>query len=1072
MSQVRRPKPGEDDLEEMMRQFEEQKLKPSASSVNKRQVSSPEEDAKRQKSLFSQRRAKKTDGNAEKENLKIKFQLPDQSEKDENENGVNENVLNEIIEKNISGNVMANMPTATSKLFPDVMNSSNFESTHTISCSGKKKSLFSQKFQQMKRETAEKDMKLFISQTISIDKEDVQEEGGVDNGSGGGGSVNLDCFGDESRIVTGLGLEKSEEAISIHNDNVEMLKQMSEHEILEEKKKFSKSLDPKLIEFLQKRGKKAKQASTVKKEVRISEDVKIQETGTGAASCPPSDNLTKYPGMSQVESGKLKWTGELPNMASSQLSGFSARFGFDGRLLRPDTEVPVTAGLHHHGEEQERPGYTAEEMLILARSTNNRQRQLGLELLEAVLHVWWTGEMDHCLEQNLVTELIRAGLVQVIRLSLDSSEVAMTVAGLRCLVALLCCQEEERLLDWVVDTQQPGLAPVIEDGGDDDEQVEAKTRLTDHQLVCEDLVLGLVRMDTLDRCHYLLSVEQYRDTALVTGILATLVRLARHSLNMSARLARHPLTHLLVTSNPANPLSIKLVRVLASWNSALALEVVSSLDIGQRLGGQLAGEVESLYDTQLSVECHKLLCLMLEYNMELGHYLWSQLYPVLVSRLMLLYNTDQLTDPSCVGAWLILAAGHHLSQCPDLALVLENCVTKWIAQLSQLPKSETPSPTFLQLVSVTCSTLARYYESNESLSVDKLQQFLSSSLLKLFSSEFYNRCVSKLRVTSCYLSRRRASSRHPSCLPSVGVILEGGHPHPLLTHESTDLLLSGVLSLVNTVINVTNSSSPNLTESSEHVFEYIQAMSQTSEPSLSSHWLSRHSSNLLYNLLTLYSPTLPPPLKLSIALSLSSLLHPQDSKTAESLFSRFLFNPSLLSSVPVPRLPLCLPTPSGKTVDTETIIKNSLQSLPGLCASYNSLLGVRADPQQAEVTSCSWPVSTGTLLPLDWPHYPLLSLYNSSDSDPSSSSSSRVTPELVRHSLSWLCLLPAPSSPALVTATWTRLATVLLSPGTLFLDPEISSVLHLNLIRILEKGSLDLSIAVPGDDRYVKITLY
>ena len=43
------------------------------------------------------------------------------------------------------------------------------------------------------------------------------------------------------------------------------------------------------------------------------------------------------------------------------------RFGFDGSLMAGDREVPVTAGLHHHGEEQERPGYTLEEMIILCR---------------------------------------------------------------------------------------------------------------------------------------------------------------------------------------------------------------------------------------------------------------------------------------------------------------------------------------------------------------------------------------------------------------------------------------------------------------------------------------------------------------------------------------------------------------------------------------------------------------------------------------------------------------------------------------------------------------------------------
>ena len=266
--------------------------------------------------------------------------------------------------------------------------------------------------------------------------------------------------------------------------------------------------------------------------------------------------------------------------------------------------------------------------------------------------------------------------------------------------------------------------------------------------------------------------------------------------------------------------------------------------------------------------------------------------------------------------------------------------------------------------------------------------------------------------------------------------------------------------MVNTVINVTNISSPNLIDSSEQVLKYIQVTSQTSEPSMSSHWLSRHTSNLLYNLLTLYSHTLPPQLKLSTALTLSSLFHRQDSVKAGSLFTKFLFNPSLLSSVLVPKLPKCLPTPSGQEVDSVTIIKNSLNSLPSLCASYTGLLGLRAE-RQTLVTGCTWPVSTGTLLPLDWPYFPLLSLYNSTG-QANSPVGSPVTPELVLHSLAWLSLLPAPCSPASVTASWIRLATVLLCPGTLFLTPEVSCVLHVNLIKILESISLDLSLPVPG----------
>ena len=297
--------------------------------------------------------------------------------------------------------------------------------------------------------------------------------------------VNVDSFGDQSRIVTGSGLERQEDVGGIHDENLQVLKQMTEQEILEEREKFSKMLDPKVLEFLKNRRKPKEGKVNREDSVQTETPAKTEESKSD------EDKLSvQYPGLDkvQVEAAKLSWAGDLPEVAPGQLSGFTARFGFGGELLRPDSEVPVTAGLHHHGAEQQHPGYSVEEMMTLARSTNNRQRQLGLELLEAVLHSWWAGQLDTALDQNLVQELVRAGLV-------------------------------------TVDTAQPSLAPEQPDTQPGPEQREAAARLSDHELVTRDVVAGLVRMEVVARCDYLLRVERYSDPALVTAVLAVITRL-------------------------------------------------------------------------------------------------------------------------------------------------------------------------------------------------------------------------------------------------------------------------------------------------------------------------------------------------------------------------------------------------------------------------------------------------------------------------------------------------------------------------------------------------------------------
>ena len=154
----------------------------------------------------------------------------------------------------------------------------------------------------------------------------------------------------------------------------------------------------------------------------------------------------------------------------------------------------------------------------------------------------------------------------------------------------------------------------------------------------------------------------------------------------------------MISSHWPHPLCVKMLRVMVSWDTELARQVVSEHNIVSLLTTQLARDnVDSLYSTQVSVECHKLWCALLAHG-EAGQ-LWSQLYPIMVSRLVSLYNTDQVTSTSCVGAWIVMATCLNPDTSADTCLLLENCIRKWLTQLSAC--QELPSLTFLQLVSVT-----------------------------------------------------------------------------------------------------------------------------------------------------------------------------------------------------------------------------------------------------------------------------------------------------------------------------------------------------------------------------------
>lgn len=48
-------------------------------------------------------------------------------------------------------------------------------------------------------------------------------------------------------------------------------------------------------------------------------------------------------------------------------------------------DIPVYHGLHHHGKDPSSPGYTLEELFILARSSFLQQRVLALQVLAKIM---------------------------------------------------------------------------------------------------------------------------------------------------------------------------------------------------------------------------------------------------------------------------------------------------------------------------------------------------------------------------------------------------------------------------------------------------------------------------------------------------------------------------------------------------------------------------------------------------------------------------------------------------------------------------------------------------------------
>lgn len=111
-----------------------------------------------------------------------------------------------------------------------------------------------------------------------------------------------------------------------------------------------------------------------------------------------------------ADPSKLAWMAPIPTPGSAadrespyypeqdSLPVSALRFDFRGALLPPRTSraIPVTLGLHHHGEAPEAAGYTIPELARLARSAVPAQRCLAYQTLGRMLYRlgrgdWGTG---------------------------------------------------------------------------------------------------------------------------------------------------------------------------------------------------------------------------------------------------------------------------------------------------------------------------------------------------------------------------------------------------------------------------------------------------------------------------------------------------------------------------------------------------------------------------------------------------------------------------------------------------------------------------------------------------------
>ncbi|KYN10155.1 RNA polymerase II-associated protein 1 [Trachymyrmex cornetzi] len=534
----------------------------------------------------------------------------------------------------------------------------------------------------------------------------------------------------EENIVTKYNL------LQIYKENSLKLTQMSEAEVLKEKRKLEETLDPKIIQFLRNKKNKsiekpieqnrqldASVASKTAVVIEVSSDKKVKLSSNdneemdynvdtkmdcedGTLTIPDSSKEifkeSKQKGwlhMNTPEPEKLKWMEDLPEKGKDETlpdKEYNARFDFNGLLLPyKDESLTIDKGLYHHGEEPERPGYSLQELLQLSRSSNQQQRCTALTTLANIMEKTRRGWYDKALHPAPLTALSQKNILLLLRFSLDDSSLAVITATLQALRAFLVSEADEVCLDRLHGFEgyiEPTLTPQLEDND--------TSSLKDHELAQLDAVTALLRSDFLLRIRYILSAMHPPPVG-VKCALEILIRLARHSHITALNISSTPYLLDIIIQNFI-PLStdrlamqdeinnvygipvvtaIKLCRVLVTYGKKPIAQKLDNFKIIQAILTYISSETGKDY-INLSIESLRLWRMLLHYKVGLDSVTGAQL--TLISQLQLLLSNHDIQNTSELAcehaAALIAVASHEKMLKPNISTLL----MKWSTQFSSV----------------------------------------------------------------------------------------------------------------------------------------------------------------------------------------------------------------------------------------------------------------------------------------------------------------------------------------------------------------------------------------------------
>jgi len=575
-------------------------------------------------------------------------------------------------------------------------------------------------------------------------------------------------FGDTSVILNGP------EASDIHKENVQKLTSMSDEELLNAKNELINSMDGKLIEFLKSKRNSDSKCGKYDLKLKDSNRIKLLDTQNKIKEDKMKqlsymkDLVNNGLNMDVIEEDKLGWTGDVNvenEVENENKDLYTARFGLDGKLLPYIIENKTTVdGLHHHGEEQHRPGYTIDELYSFLRKNHAPQRILALDVLSKLINN--ASSYDSVLDQPLLCSLMDSGMFLLLRITLDDTNIAIITNTLKAMGNLFSRKSDRTILTGLSGCNCNIALPVyiVPDAEINQSELE---KSSDFDLIVLDLVQGALRTDLILRLQYIVFNMNIGSsclldiTEILTGIASRGEKFA--FLVVESNLFKH-LYSLVFTNLQSDDLSemfIYLTRVISSQSVKCALKLLE-----MKILDSIFKYINNPTKTPLLLQCLYLWQTFFEYKLA-GQTITEVANLVLkfVDRSVGLSADLTNTDLSLMSASLSLidSALRNFGQIYiDPVYQLTEIILAKLLSSSDLPNFETS-----KLIGNCFSVLSSKNLKFNSVSL-KAVEYLNKHFGKICELLY-----DKSWLTSNYVNNS------PKCYPSLGYIhlsLNGGEP--------------------------------------------------------------------------------------------------------------------------------------------------------------------------------------------------------------------------------------------------------------------------------------------------------